>query len=123
MRSASDDPEAALDSQYWRANVDPSDQYVQSLPASGASRLQANESGYRNLFLAGDWINCGLNAGCIESAVMAGVQAANAVRGRRLTENLLGQWYGLALMNEAMPEGQGRDRCQRCSRLTPLSGA
>jgi uncharacterized protein with NAD-binding domain and iron-sulfur cluster len=86
---------ARLDSQYWRANVDPSDQYVQSLPGSGASRLQADESGYDNLFLAGDWVNSGLNAGCIEAAVMAGTEAANAVRGRPLTEGLLGEWYGL----------------------------
>jgi uncharacterized protein with NAD-binding domain and iron-sulfur cluster len=48
-----------------------------------------------NLVLAGDWINCGLNAGCIEAAVMSGRQAANVLRGRRLTEGLLGAWYGI----------------------------
>ncbi|CAA9312971.1 MAG: hypothetical protein AVDCRST_MAG61-1823 [uncultured Friedmanniella sp.] len=89
------DESAAMDAQYWRANVDPSDQYVQSLPGSSAYRLQADESGYDNLFLAGDWINCGLNAGCIEAAVMAGAQAANAVLGRPLTAGVLGDWYGV----------------------------
>ncbi len=78
-----------------RANVDPSDRYVQSLPATGAHRLRADESGFANLFLAGDWINCGLNAGCIEAAVMAGTEAANAVRRRPLTEGISGTWYGL----------------------------
>jgi uncharacterized protein with NAD-binding domain and iron-sulfur cluster len=87
--------EERLDSQFWKANVDPSDQYVQSLPATGTHRLRADQSGYANLFLAGDWTNCGLNAGCIEAAVMAGVQAANAVRGRPLTEGISGSWYGL----------------------------
>jgi uncharacterized protein with NAD-binding domain and iron-sulfur cluster len=87
--------EARLESQYWRANIDPSDRYVQSLPGSGAHRLRADESGFANLFLAGDWVNCGLNAGCIEAAVMAGAQAANAVRGRPLTEGIVGAWYGL----------------------------
>jgi uncharacterized protein with NAD-binding domain and iron-sulfur cluster len=87
--------EERLDSQFWSANIDPSDQYVQSLPGTGAHRLRADESGFANLFLAGDWINCGLNAGCIEAAVMSGLQAANAVRGRPLTEGIGGTWYGL----------------------------
>jgi uncharacterized protein with NAD-binding domain and iron-sulfur cluster len=87
--------EERLDSQFWSANVDPSDQYVQSLPGTGVHRLRADQSGYTNLFLAGDWIDCGLNAGCIEAAVMAGLQAANALRGRPLTEGISGAWYGL----------------------------
>jgi uncharacterized protein with NAD-binding domain and iron-sulfur cluster len=87
--------QARIDSQYWRANIDPSDEYVQSLPGTSAHRLRADQSGYGNLFLAGDWINSGLNAGCIESAVLAGIQAANAVRGRPLTEGVIGTWYGL----------------------------
>ncbi len=41
----------ALDGQYWKANVDPSDQYVQSLPGTGKKRLRADQSGYRNLHL------------------------------------------------------------------------
>ena len=84
-----------LDEQFWSANVDPSDRYVQSLPGTGASRLRADGSGCTNLFLAGDWIDCGLNAGCIEAAVMAGLQAANAVTGRPLTEGIAGAWIGL----------------------------
>jgi uncharacterized protein with NAD-binding domain and iron-sulfur cluster len=87
--------EERLDGQFWTANVDPSDQYVQSLPGTGAYRLRADQSGYANLFLAGDWINCGLNAGCIEAAVMAGMQAANAVRGLPLTDGISGAWYGI----------------------------
>lgn len=86
---------ARLDSQYWTASVDPSDRYVQSPPGSAVHRLRADEAGYDNLFLAGDWINCGLNAGCIEAAVMGGLQAANAVRGRPLLEGITGSWYGL----------------------------
>jgi uncharacterized protein with NAD-binding domain and iron-sulfur cluster len=84
-----------LDSQFWTASVDPSDRYVQSPPGSAAHRLRADESGYDNLFLAGDWINCGLNAGCIEAAVLGGLEAANAARGRPLLEGVSGAWYGL----------------------------
>jgi uncharacterized protein with NAD-binding domain and iron-sulfur cluster len=68
---------------------------VQSPPGSAAHRLRADESGYDNLFLAGDWVNCGLNAGCIEAAVLGGLEAANAVRGRPLLEGVTGSWYGL----------------------------
>jgi len=71
-----------LDGQFWRANVDPSDRYVQSLPGTDRYRLRSDESGYDNLFLAGDWTDSGINAGCIEAAVLSGLQAANAVRGR-----------------------------------------
>jgi uncharacterized protein with NAD-binding domain and iron-sulfur cluster len=74
--------ERAFDSQYWTANVDPSDRYVQSLPGSAAHRLRPDESGVDNLFLAGDWTDSGLNAGCIEAATLSGLQAANAVLGR-----------------------------------------
>jgi len=84
--------DSALDSQFWQANTDPSDRYVQSLPGSLVYRLRADESGFLNLFLAGDWINNGHNGGCIEAAVISGVQAANAVRGRKLTKGILGDY-------------------------------
>jgi uncharacterized protein with NAD-binding domain and iron-sulfur cluster len=71
-----------FDTQYWTANTDPSDRYVQSLPGTGAYRLRPDRSGYGNLVLAGDWTDCGINAGCIEAAVVSGLQAANELLGR-----------------------------------------
>ncbi len=71
-------PTSSSCSRYARANVDPSDRYVQSLPGTGAWRLRRRRVRYGNLFLAGDWIDCGLNAGCIEAAVLSGLEAANA---------------------------------------------
>jgi uncharacterized protein with NAD-binding domain and iron-sulfur cluster len=81
---------AAFDSQYWTANVDPSDRYVQALPGTNRYRLRSDESGYDNLFLAGDWTDSGLNAGCIEAAVLSGLQAANAVIGRARNHRVVG---------------------------------
>lgn len=81
-----------LDAQFWTANVDPSERYVQSLPGTNSLRLRAEESGWDNLVLAGDWIDTGLNAGCIEAAVMSGYQAANAVLGQSSDEGVSG-WY------------------------------
>jgi hypothetical protein len=72
------------------ANTDPSDRYVQSLPGSGRHRLRADGSGVANLVLAGDWVDCGLNAGCIEAATISGLQAAAAVEGRPLSDRVLG---------------------------------
>ncbi len=74
----------ALATQHVSVNIDPSDRYVQSLPGSDKYRLRPDESGYENLVLAGDWTDCGINAGCIEAAVLSGLQAANALlrRGR-----------------------------------------
>lgn len=71
--------EARFDSQYWRANINPSDLYVMSVPGSTTKRLRASESGYDNLFLTGDWTRNGLNAGAAEAAAMAGVQCAHAM--------------------------------------------
>ncbi len=84
----------AFDSQFWTANVDPSDRYVQSLPGTGRYRLRSDESGYDNLFLAGDWTDSGLNAGCIEAAVLSGLQAANAVLGRARHHRVVGYLPG-----------------------------
>jgi uncharacterized protein with NAD-binding domain and iron-sulfur cluster len=82
-----------LDAQFVTAATDPSDRYVQSLPGTDRHRLRVDESGFANLVLAGDWTNCGLNAGCIEAAVLSGREAANAVLGRPLMDGVLGSWY------------------------------
>jgi uncharacterized protein with NAD-binding domain and iron-sulfur cluster len=83
---------ARLDDQYLRANVDPSDRYVLSVPGTRQFRLRADASGYDNLWLAGDWTDNGLNAGCIEAAVVSGIQAANALRGRPLLDHVAGYY-------------------------------
>jgi hypothetical protein len=80
----------ALGTQFWRANVDPSDRYVQSVAGTDRFRLRPDESGFDNLYLAGDWTDCGLNAGCIEAAVLSGLEAANAVTGRSRFHRIAG---------------------------------
>jgi predicted NAD/FAD-dependent oxidoreductase len=54
---------------------------VLSVPRSTKFRLKANESGFDNLYLAGDWLLNGLNIGCVESAVMGGLEASQAISG------------------------------------------
>lgn len=72
---------ARFDRQYWRANVDPSERYVLSVTGSSAHRIGSAGTGLSNLFLAGDWLRTGLDAGCIEAAVMGGMQASRAICG------------------------------------------
>ncbi|MGZ8809401.1 MAG: FAD-dependent oxidoreductase, partial [Mycobacterium sp.] len=72
---------AALATQHLSVNIDPSDRYVLSIPGTDKYRLRPDEGGYDNLVLAGDWTDSGLNAGCIEAAVLSGLQAANAIIG------------------------------------------
>ena len=83
---------AALATQHVSVNIDPSDRYVQSVPGSDRYRLRPDESGYDNLVLAGDWTDCGMNAGCIEAATMSGLQAANVLLGRGRFHRIRG-WY------------------------------
>lgn len=81
-----------LNSQYFRANIEPTEHYVLSVTGSSQYRLAADQSGYENLVLTGDWTKNPINAGCIEAAVMSGLLTAQAVRGNPavLTNDPLG---------------------------------
>jgi uncharacterized protein with NAD-binding domain and iron-sulfur cluster len=68
-----------LAAQFRRANIDPSERYVLSLPGTAKYRLPADGSGYDNLVLAGDWTQTDWNVGCIEAAVISGINAARAI--------------------------------------------
>jgi uncharacterized protein with NAD-binding domain and iron-sulfur cluster len=76
--------------QYWRANVSPSERYVLSLPGSVRYRVSPLDTGYDNMTIAGDWTACGLNSGCTESAVMSGMLAAHALSGFPRLDDIMG---------------------------------
>jgi uncharacterized protein with NAD-binding domain and iron-sulfur cluster len=82
--------EARFDGQYWRANVDPSDRYVLSLPGSNRYRISPLDDSYDNLSIAGDWTDSGLNMGCVESAVMSGRLASHALSESPPLEEIVG---------------------------------
>ena len=67
------------DAQYWRANVSPSERYVLTPARSVEHRLRADESGFANLALAGDWTRNGICGGSVEAAVTSGRAAARAI--------------------------------------------
>jgi uncharacterized protein with NAD-binding domain and iron-sulfur cluster len=76
--------------QYWRANVNPSDRYVLNVPGSSRHRMSPLDNTYDNLTIAGDWTNCGFNEGCVEAAVMSGLLAAHALSGLPALEDIDG---------------------------------
>jgi uncharacterized protein with NAD-binding domain and iron-sulfur cluster len=75
-----DDEERAgaerFDYHYWRVNSTPSERYVLTTAGSVQHRLRSDTSGFDNLVLAGDWTKNGIDGGCVEAAVVSGMQAA-----------------------------------------------
>jgi uncharacterized protein with NAD-binding domain and iron-sulfur cluster len=64
---------------FLKANIDPPERYVLSTVGSSAFRLNPGDSGFANLYLAGDWTRTDLNGGCVEAAVMSGLAAALSI--------------------------------------------
>ncbi|HLW70468.1 MAG TPA: NAD(P)-binding protein [Candidatus Binataceae bacterium] len=81
---------ARFTSQFWTANVNPSDRYVLSLPGSTEYRISPLDYTYDNLTIAGDWTSCGLNVGCVESAFISGRLAAHAIAAAPALEEIIG---------------------------------
>jgi uncharacterized protein with NAD-binding domain and iron-sulfur cluster len=79
-----------FDSQFWRANIDPTERYVTTPPGSVAYRLEAWGSGFDNLVLAGDWIYTGLNVGSFEGAALGGKLASHALCGFPALDDIVG---------------------------------
>jgi uncharacterized protein with NAD-binding domain and iron-sulfur cluster len=82
--------EARFDTQFWTANVNPSDRYVLSLPGTQKYRISPLDNTYENLTIAGDWTACGLDTGCVESAVISGRLAAHAISGYPALADIVG---------------------------------
>ena len=80
---------ARFASQYWRANVNPSDRYVIHPPGSSKYRISPLDMTYDNLTIAGDWTSSGFQSGCVEAAVMSGLVAAHALCGSPKLEDII----------------------------------
>jgi uncharacterized protein with NAD-binding domain and iron-sulfur cluster len=77
-------------SQFWTANVNPTDRYALSLPGTLEHRISPLDTTYDNFTIAGDWTDCAFNEGCVEAAVMSGRLAAHALSGAPLLEEIVG---------------------------------
>ncbi len=79
-----------FDSQFWTANVNPSDRYTLAVPGSSRYRISPLDGTYDNLTIAGDWTDCGVNTGCVEAAVISGRLAAHAIAKAPRLEEIIG---------------------------------
>jgi uncharacterized protein with NAD-binding domain and iron-sulfur cluster len=70
-----------LRAQYWRVNSDPTEQYVISTAGTAGVRLRADNTGFDNLLIAGEWADTAVNISAIESTAIAGMRAARAISG------------------------------------------
>jgi uncharacterized protein with NAD-binding domain and iron-sulfur cluster len=86
--------EDRFNSQFWRANIDPSERYVLSVAGSGQYRLRTDESGCHNLLLTGDWIKNGADAGFVESAIISGMQTSQVITRRLIGKQCPLDIYG-----------------------------
>ena len=82
--------DSRFDTQFWTANVDPTERYVLSVPGSQKYRISPLDNTYDNLTIAGDWTACGLDTGCVESAVMSGRLAAHAISALPALKDIVG---------------------------------
>jgi uncharacterized protein with NAD-binding domain and iron-sulfur cluster len=73
--------EARFDAQYWRANIKGSERYVTTYAGTVEHRLASDESGFDNVWLAGDWTDNGIDGGSVEAAVASGRLASRAICG------------------------------------------
>ncbi|PRP91464.1 FAD-dependent oxidoreductase [Enhygromyxa salina] len=78
--------------QHFSPQQHPSDRYVRSPRDTTRLRLSADESGYDNLILAGDWTSTPMNLGCIEGATMSGIRAAQVLARSHRTITMHGDW-------------------------------
>ncbi|MBK9176018.1 MAG: NAD(P)-binding protein [Flavobacteriales bacterium] len=82
--------EARFNSQFWRVNIDPTEQYVLSLPKTTKHRLRADNTAFDNLIITGDWTWQPMNVGCVEGTVMSGLMAANVMLGLPIDKDVVG---------------------------------
>ncbi|MGI9437460.1 MAG: NAD(P)-binding protein [Geminicoccaceae bacterium] len=76
--------------QFWKANINPTDRYILSLPGTLKYRISPLDMTFDNLTIAGDWTDCGHQAGCVEAAVMSGRLAAHALSQHPPLEDIVG---------------------------------
>ncbi len=81
--------QALFATQYWRANVNPSDRYVIHKQGTHHFRISPLDVDYDNLTIAGDWTDSGFHSGCVEGAVMSGLLAAHALSGSPKLEDIM----------------------------------
>jgi hypothetical protein len=72
-------PTDKFNDQWFVANIEPCMHYVLAQPGTDQYRIKPNQTGFSNLYFAGDWTDFGLNVGYMEGTVISAMQAAAAI--------------------------------------------
>jgi hypothetical protein len=67
-----------------------SERYTLSEPGLVVHRISPLDRSVENMTIAGDWTACGLDVGCVEAAVMAGMLASHAISGKLDLKQIIG---------------------------------
>ena len=62
--------------EYWRVGINYTEHYVLTAPGTPHLRRGPNDFGIANFFIAGDWTQNLINAGCVEGGVISGLNCA-----------------------------------------------
>ena len=82
-----------FDSQYWRANFDGSERYVLTPKGSVDLRLWPGDTGFSNLFAAGDWTRNDIDGGSVEGAVTSGIMAGRGAARDKTPPLGVREWF------------------------------
>lgn len=80
-----------IESQWLRANVDPTECVASAWHGTTKYRLASDASGFENLVLAGTWVSNGMQSPNVETAFMTGMAASRAICGEPAT--IVGEWF------------------------------
>ena len=97
---------------YLRANHDPHARCTLALPRQSANRISADDTGYANLTVAGDWTANHILVACLEGTVQSAIRAARAVSQRPELYPIVGEELlepgGAGESNSIRPRDRGR---------------
>jgi hypothetical protein len=109
--------EARFEAQYWRSNAGPSERCTIAQPGSIRYRIAADDTGYDNLVITGDWIENGVYVACMEGSVQSGILAARAISG--VAFPIVNEWFQVT---RGPLHGSARDRSGVEQRPRKVSG-
>jgi uncharacterized protein with NAD-binding domain and iron-sulfur cluster len=101
---------ARFDSQYWRANFQLGERYVMTPKGSVDKRIDPGDTGFSNMFAAGDWTRNDIDGGSVEGAVTSGIMAGRAAAGDPTPPLGVEEWFSgrtAARDRGALAEGIG----------------
>jgi uncharacterized protein with NAD-binding domain and iron-sulfur cluster len=107
---------ARLRAQYVRGNFDPHARCTLALPKQSQLRISADDTGFTNLTVAGDWTANDVLLACLEGTVQSGIRAARAVSAQKARYRIIGE----DLLNPGATFGRSKAGRKKPPDLSPV---